>query len=151
MTHYRSFFLSRLSKSRQPAYPRFRGPMVTEVAIVGGGLTVNKYKKAVKEDNLVFGRNDPRPGQPALVLLRPNRYDPNRANVAVLFNGLKRPTVEIPCDKFLHPGDQYRLMNPRDFFGKPVAGGTYQGKPITASVKGEFAAFVLLKRTTKSE
>jgi glycine/D-amino acid oxidase-like deaminating enzyme len=39
MIHYRPFWLARLPKSQRPTYPRFRGPMVTEVAIVGGGLT----------------------------------------------------------------------------------------------------------------
>jgi glycine/D-amino acid oxidase-like deaminating enzyme len=40
MTHYgRSPWLSRFPKSRVPAYPRHRGHLETDVAVVGGGLT----------------------------------------------------------------------------------------------------------------
>ncbi len=43
------------------------------------------------------------------------------------------------------PGDKYRLMDPRDLYGKPVLEGTFTGKPIAVPLKGEFAAFVLMK------
>ncbi len=36
-------------------------------------------------------------------------------------------------------------MNPKDFFGKPVQEGRYEGKPIEVPVSGEFAAFVVLR------
>jgi glycine/D-amino acid oxidase-like deaminating enzyme len=40
MTRYgRSPWIDRFPKSRVPSYPRFRGPLDVEVAIVGGGLT----------------------------------------------------------------------------------------------------------------
>jgi len=40
MTRYgRSFWIARASKSQQPSFARFRGPMVTDVAIIGGGIT----------------------------------------------------------------------------------------------------------------
>jgi hypothetical protein len=118
--------------------------------ILGGGLNINKYKKVVKEDNLVLGRNDPRPTAPAVptepgvrVDLRPNRYDPERANV-VVFNWAKKPAVSLQPATLLKPGDKYRLIDPREFYGKPVVAGTFEGKPIEVPVAGEFAAFVLL-------
>ena len=40
MTKYgRSPWIDRFPKSRIPSYPRFRGPLDVDVAIVGGGLT----------------------------------------------------------------------------------------------------------------
>src|SRR5204862_6447247 len=40
MTKYgRSPWIDRFPKSRVPSYPRFRGPLDVDVAIVGGGLT----------------------------------------------------------------------------------------------------------------
>ena len=40
MIHYgRAPFLDRFPSSRVPSYPRHKGPLTTEVAIVGGGLT----------------------------------------------------------------------------------------------------------------
>lgn len=117
--------------------------------ILGGQLQINKYKKVVKRGNLVVGKNDPRPkGLEARIVLRPNRYDPHRANLAV-FNWAKKPAVDLLPKSFLQPGDKYRLMNSRDFFGEPVVAGTFDGKAIRVPVAGEFAAFVLLKGPAK--
>ncbi len=113
--------------------------------IVNGSLQINRYKQVVNEGNLVLGKNDPRPGDPAVrVGLRPNRYDPNRAHLAI-FNWSGKPTVYVRPKSFLKSGDKYRLMDPRDFFGKPVLEGTFRGGTIRVPVAGEFAAFVLLK------
>lgn len=114
--------------------------------IVDGSLTINKFKTAVNEGNLVLAKGDPRPANPPLrVVLRPNRYDPNRANVAV-FNWARQDAVDLSAGSFLAPGDAYRLVNPRDFFGPPVLEGTFEGKPIRMPMQGEFAALVLLKK-----
>lgn len=113
--------------------------------IVDGGLSINKFQKVVKEDNLVLGRSDPRP-QGVRVVLRPNRYDPDRANLAV-FNWAKEPAVDVPAGGFLNRGDKYRLMDPRDLYGKPVAAGPFDGRPIRVGTPKEFCAMVLLKET----
>jgi hypothetical protein len=122
---------------------------VRDNLIVNGSLSINKFKSVVNEGNLVLGREAPRPaGSPARVVVRPNRYDPNRANVAI-FNWAKRDRVELSPGKTLAPGDSYRLMNPRDFFGPPVLAGRYDGQPISVPVQGELAALVLLKQPAK--
>jgi len=118
---------------------------IRDNVIVNGRLEIVRYKKVTKEGNLVLARNAPRPKGPARVILRPNKYDPNRANLAI-FNWAKKATVAVEPGEFLKPGDTYRLMNPRDFFGKPAAAGTFRGKPIPVPVHGEFAAFVLVKQ-----
>jgi hypothetical protein len=118
---------------------------VRDNVIANGTLSINKYKKAVNEGNLVLAKTDPRPKE-GRVILRPNKYDSARANLA-LFNWAKKPVVEVDPGAFLKSGETYRLMNPRDFFGKPALTGTYDGKPIRVPVSGEFAAFVLLKET----
>ena len=64
-----------------------------------------------------------------------------------IFNWRKEPAVALRPERFLQPGDRYRLMNPRDFFGRPVLEGVYDGKPIRVPVDGEFAALVMLKTT----
>ena len=76
--------------------------------------------------------------------VRPSRYDSNRANVAV-FDWEKKGKVALDPGKFLRDGDRYRLMDPKDFFGKPVLSGVYKGEPIRVTVAAEFAAFVLVK------
>ena len=75
--------------------------------------------------------------------LIPNRYDPDRAHLAV-YNGKKAAAGPGRRLGFLKPGEPFRLMDPRDFFGKPVLTGTCSVRrhvPMT----GEFAPFVLLE------
>jgi hypothetical protein len=114
--------------------------------IVDGRLAIKNYQRVVNEDNLVFAPGDARPNEPAArVEVRPNRYDLNRANV-VIFNWARTPAVEMSPRPFLEPGDGYRLLDPRDFFGRPVLAGAFDGSPLRVAVEGEFAAFVLVKR-----
>ena len=55
------------------------------------------------------------------------------------------PQVAVDVGTFLKPGDAFRLLDGRDFFGKPVLEGKCQGKTIDIPIKGEFAALVLTK------
>src|SRR5207248_2209778 len=66
---------------------------VRDNVIVNAGLSINKYKKAVNEGNLVLAKGAPRP-KGVRTVLRPNKYDPNRANLA-LFNWEKIPAPEV--------------------------------------------------------
>jgi hypothetical protein len=116
---------------------------VRDNVIVNGSLAINDYRRVVNENNLVLSKEDPRPKE-ARVVLRPSRYDPRRANLA-LFNAERQPIVEVVTDGFLKRGDRFRLMDPRDFFGRPVLTGRYNGRSMRVPVTGEFAAFVLLK------
>ena len=53
--------------------------------------------------------------------------------------------MEVDAGEFLKAGESYRLLDPRDVFGKPVRAGTADGRPIRVPMAGEFAAFVLMK------
>jgi hypothetical protein len=112
--------------------------------IVGGDLEIVRYRNAVNRDNRVIGRGGPRPAGPAQVVVQPCRLDPDRGNV-VIFNWAKQAGVAVDPAALLRPGDSFRLMNPREFYGKPVLAGTYTGRPLAVPVEGEFAAYVLLK------
>jgi hypothetical protein len=117
--------------------------------VVDGNVNVKNYRKVVQEGNLKIDRGKPRPLDAApFVVFRPNAYDPNRANIAI-FNWSRAPSVPLLPKSFLRRGDEYRVMNPRDFFGKPVFAGKYHGRPIPLPVEGEFAAFVLLKHAER--
>jgi hypothetical protein len=111
--------------------------------VVNAPLEINRFRKVVKKDNLVLGEKDRRPAG-ARVVVRPSKYDPHRAHLAI-FNWQKTPVVPIDTGTFLKPGERFRLLDPRDFFGKPVLEGKYDGKPIRVPLKGEFAALVLQK------
>lgn len=85
--------------------------------------------------------------------MRQNKYDPHRANL-VICNWQKKSAVEVDLSKptttaskkerLVKLGDKYRVQDPHDFFGKPVASGIYQGKSIKVPMKNEFGAFVLV-------
>jgi hypothetical protein len=51
----------------------------------------------------------------------------------------------VAVDKFLKPGEKFRLMDPRNFYGEPVLKGVCAGAAVELPVKGEFAAYVLMK------
>ena len=121
---------------------------VRDNVIVNGNLWIKDFKKVVEEDNLILAKDDPRPKESPFVILRPNKYDQNRANLAI-FNWDKRASVAVDAGSFLKSGDSYRLMNPRDFFGQPVLKGLYTGDSISVPVDGGFAAFVLIKASTR--
>ena len=113
--------------------------------IVNGTLSINKFKQIVNEGNLVLRTTDPRPVDATTrVNVRPNRYDASRFHVVVL-NWTRSPTVGLELGRQLKTGESYRLMDPRDLFGEPVAAGVYDRHPIPVSMRGEFAALILLK------
>ena len=111
--------------------------------IVNGALAVNKYNQVTKEGNLVLAKGDPRPSG-TRVILRPNHFDPKRANV-VIFNWERKPAVEVSPVGFLNSGESFRVLNPTDLFGKPVISGRFDGRAVAVPVVDEFAAFVLVK------
>ena len=109
--------------------------------ILNGGLSVNRFKTAVNEDNLVVGRNAPRP-KGFLAVLRPDKYDADRANL-VVYNRDKAAEVSADAGDWLRHGTPYELMDPKDFYGKPVQSGKSQDGKIIVKMTGEFAAFVV--------
>jgi Right handed beta helix region len=111
--------------------------------IVDGGLAINRYQTAVTKGNLVLPKDAPRP-RGDRVILRPNRYDPDRANLAVL-NWESKANLRVEPGDFLDPGRTFRLLSPTNFYGQPVLSGVFDGKAITVPLRGEFAAFILMK------
>jgi len=124
---------------------------VTNNVIVDGTLSINRFKQVEKLDNLVVA-----PGErlvtdsPFQAFLRVNQYDGNRANLAI-YNWRAAESdeavqvVDFDAGELLHEGDRYRLLDPQDFFGKPVAEGTYDGKSLPVPVRGPFRAAVLIR------
>jgi hypothetical protein len=110
---------------------------VRDNVIARGALTVQKFKTLVNR-----GNTQELPQRRAVLI--PNKYDPGRAHLAV-YNGAGASKVPVDVAGFLRPGEAYRLLDPKDPFGAPVAAGTCQGTTVDVSLAGEFAAFVVLK------
>ncbi len=117
---------------------------VRDNVIVNGGLDVTRYRKVIQEGNLIIERGRGRPEGMKSILL-PNQYDVNRAHL-VIYNWDKVEMVEIRVNPFLGDDESYRLMDPKDLFGHPIAEGRCEESTIHVPVKGEFEVFVLLKK-----
>lgn len=101
------------------------------------------------------------PRKPA-VFIRPNQYEPGRANV-IVYNWSHDRNIEVDLGSVLPRAAQFEVRNVEDFFGKPVFRGTYDGHSIripaaataavppaiglshsVASTEPEFAVYVVL-------
>jgi hypothetical protein len=111
--------------------------------IVNGVLNIDRYKKILKEDNLIIIKEQKRPAGVKTALL-PNRFDRNRAHL-VVYNWDKAENVKVRAKPFLKDGDSYRLINPQNFFGNSFFDGKYGGDAIQIPVKTEFAVFVVFR------
>jgi hypothetical protein len=112
--------------------------------IVNGDIRAINSDNVVKEENQVVTTNDLQ-SKGHLVVLRPNKYDLNRANL-VIYNWDRALTVQIDISSFLKNGEKYALKDPKHFFGDPVHWGVCEkGKIMIPMFRKEFAAFVMLK------
>ncbi len=64
------------------------------------------------------------------IVVRPNQYEAGRANITV-WNWANASMANIDVSNVLKVGDTYTVHHVYDFFGTPVASGTYSGGPIT--------------------
>lgn len=102
-----------------------------------------------------------RPSQ-SEVFVRPNRYEPGRANI-VVYNWESRDTVSVDLSALLAEGAPFEIRDAQNFFGPPVVSGVYPGgaielpmtltdvsaitgvAPVVAQhTPAEFGAFILL-------
>jgi hypothetical protein len=71
------------------------------------------------------------------VFVRPNAYEPGRANI-IVYNWDRQPSASVELGTLLPRGARYEVRNVQNYYGAPVAGGTYTGSaisvPMTAAV-----------------
>jgi len=63
------------------------------------------------------------------IVVRPNTYEPGRAHI-IVYNWAEQSTVAVDVSGILRMGDRYMVQNAQDFYGPPVASGTYTGRPL---------------------
>ncbi|HEX6533098.1 MAG TPA: Ig-like domain-containing protein [Gemmatimonadaceae bacterium] len=71
----------------------------------------------------------------AEVFVRPNRYERGRANV-IIYNWARAGAVPVDLSKVLDRGERYEIRNVQDWFGAPVASGTYDGGMVPFPMAG---------------
>ncbi len=126
--------------------------------IIRHGLSIRGFKTVTEKDNFIWrGRQKDAAPETASVIVRPSKYDPNRANLAIV-NWPKSKAVDVDLAAFLKAGDAFRIQSVLDFFGEPVAQGTCQGTPVAIPMpveertgQGEFCAFVVLRLSQDRE
>ena len=74
------------------------------------------------------------PAEPK-VFLRPNRYEPGRANL-IIYNWSRQSTVPVDLSGVVRVGDAYEIRNVQAFFAAPVVSGTYGGSPVDVPMTG---------------
>jgi hypothetical protein len=74
------------------------------------------------------------PAEPK-VFLRPNRYEPGRANL-IIYNWSRQAAVPVDLGAIVRVGDHYEVRNVQDFFGAAVLSGTYGGGPVDVPMSG---------------
>jgi hypothetical protein len=62
--------------------------------------------------------------------VQPNKYETGRANIAI-YNWSLAPTVSVDVSSAITAGTRYQILDAQNYFGAPVASGTYTGSPIT--------------------
>jgi hypothetical protein len=68
--------------------------------------------------------------------VRPNLYEPGRANI-VIYNWDLKPTVAVDLSAAgLQPGQTFEIRDGENWFGSAVASGTYSGDPVTIPMTG---------------
>ena len=118
---------------------------------LGSGQTINSY---TWDNNTYYGRNffnifsnydfngwkgatgfdthssfNPNAPTGVWVYVRPNQYESKRANI-IIYNWDLNPQVAVDLSAVLHAGDPYVIQDTQNFYGPPVASGTYTGAPV---------------------
>jgi hypothetical protein len=126
--------------------------------ILRQGLSIRGFTSVIDQDNVVWrGRQGDLAPELPTAILRPSKYDPKRAHLAIV-NRAKSGTVEVDLSEFLQADDAFRIQSVLDYYGQPVAQGRYEGKPVTIPMpveqrtgQGEFCAFVVFRETKRRD
>jgi uncharacterized protein YjdB len=64
------------------------------------------------------------------VVVRPNKFEAGRANI-IVYNWSNAGSVSVDLSGVLPAGSHYEIRNAQNFFGSPVASGTYSGGSVS--------------------
>jgi len=118
---------------------------IRDNVVVNGKLETTRYRTVVWDGNLILPTSNSSRTMRDKSILLPNRYDQNRAHLAV-FNWGATDAVDVETNGFLGEGDAAELFNPEDLLGNAVAKVTCHKGVIRVPVRGEFTVFVVRAR-----
>jgi hypothetical protein len=111
----------------------YRSASATAWRTTAGALTLSAWKLATglgSTDEVVA--DAPTATQ---VFVRPNKYEQGRANV-VVYNHGNEGSVSVSLAGVLAIGQRYEVRNVQNFYGTPVASGTYDGGSVPLPMTG---------------
>ncbi len=76
------------------------------------------------------------------IFVLPNRYEAKRANI-IIYNWQNLPTISADLSRVLTAGDQYIVTDTQNYYGPPVAQGTYSGGLVSIPMTGLTKAAIL--------
>ncbi len=77
-----------------------------------------------------------------MTFVLPNKYESKRANI-IIYNWQNLPSVSVDLSHVLSNGDQYAVQDAQNFYGPPVAQGTYMGGIVSVPMTGLTKAAIL--------
>lgn len=99
------------------------------VSASSAALDAWRAKTGFDKDSTFLAAKDGRP-QSTKIVLRPNKYEPGRANAAV-YNWEGKAEVDLDLSSILKIGQAFEVRNVQDYFGTPGASGTYRGGTVS--------------------
>lgn len=69
------------------------------------------------------------------IFVRPNTYESGRAHI-VIYNWNSKPNIDVDVSSVLSNNQAYSVYDVENYFGTPVATGTYTGNNITIPMTG---------------
>jgi hypothetical protein len=125
--------------------------VVQDNVLLKTDMSITRFRRVEEANNRLVDGSTEATEMPQESWLRPNKYDPDRAHLAVA-NGRRAATVDVDLSGFLGLGDAYRIVSALDFYGQPLAEGIYDGGPLALPVpaveatgQGEFCAYVVFR------
>lgn len=94
-----------------------------------GRLLIGTWSGLTESGNTFLASSNP-PTSGQRVFVRPNKYENGRANI-IVFNWSNAGSASADVSSVLQPGDTYEVREAQNFYGTPVARGTYGGGSIS--------------------
>ncbi len=98
----------------------------------GTNLDFNTWQSVTGFDSNSTWSGNPPSGK--WIYIRPNQYESKRANI-IIYNWDLSDSVSVDLSKVMTNGDPYVIHDAQNFYGPPVASGTYSGSAISIPMK----------------
>ncbi len=99
----------------------------------GSGLDFNGWKSTTRFD--ASSTNNPGAPTGVWVAVRPNRYEPGRANISI-YNWDQRSSVAVDISQAIAVGTNFEIRDAQNFYGPVVLRGTYSGGTVNIPMTG---------------